>query len=165
MLQDGQQNVSGNRINTEISNDKWEGIKINGLIKKSLKWGVIVSVISIMIAPFGLSIALVEFLAPVLMPSRFVAPLLFYIFGLISPNLILEMSWLFIGIIVIFNVVVYSIFIFSILIIRERIKSIKVKLFAILLTILVFLFISGMFANLYYFIISPNKSWIFMIGA
>lgn len=126
------------------------------LIIKSLVLGFIVGAVFLGLFPLGLVIAFVEFLRPILIPGID----LIHKLGL---NLNVGGSW-FMMLGLILNGLIYSILFLSILAIRKYVVSRKIKFMAILFVILAFLAVTGMLANLYYFITSPNKSWIFMVG-
>ena len=124
------------------------------LIIKSLVLGFIVGAVFLGLSPLGLVIAFVEFLRPILIPGiDLFQPLVRNVGGSLSMMLGL-----------ILNGLIYSILFLSILAIRKYVVSRKIKFMAILFVILAFLAVTGMLANLYYFITSPNKSWIFMVG-
>ena len=122
------------------------------VIIKSLALGFIIDTVFLGIAPLGLGIAFVEFLRPILMPGIDLFRS-FYQSG--------SLPWIF-GFIL--NGLIYTILFLSISLLKKYVVNRKVKLLTILAAILTFLAITGMLTNLYSFLTSPNKSWIFRIG-
>lgn len=125
------------------------------LIMKSLALGFIVGAVLLGVAPLGLAIAFVEFIKPILAPG-------IGILQLLSQNILGSSFWIF-GLLL--NGLVYALLIFGILFIRSYAKSKKAKLAMTSLVILAFLALTGMLNDLYFLLSSPNKSWIFRIGA
>jgi hypothetical protein len=124
------------------------------LILKSLVFGFIVGAIFLGLAPFGLVFAFVEFLRPILIPG-------IDLFRPLWQNTSGSSPWI-LG--VTLNGLIYTILFLTILLIRKHVVSRKVKFLTIFFVVLVFLAITGMLTNFYYFLISPNKSWIFGVG-
>jgi hypothetical protein len=128
------------------------------LVLKSLISGLVIGTVFTIVAVFGLVSAFIEFLKPILVPR--IEPFTsFFVFlknvsGASSLIIALVRSWL-----------TYTTLILVILLIQKYVEDRKLKFFAILFVILVFLALTGMFTNLYYFLSSPNKSWIFQVGA
>ncbi len=134
---------------------KWVGsLFMTKVIIKSLVLGFIIGTVFFGLAPFGLGIAFVEFLKPILIPGID----LFRLFWQNTPG----SSPLVPGLIL--NGIIYTLLFFTILLIRKHVISIKVKFLTILFVVLSFLAVTGMFTNVYLFLTSPNKSWIFEIG-
>ena len=125
------------------------------VIIKSLVLGFIIGTVFLGIAPLGLGIAFVEFLRPILIPGIDLFRS-FYQSGSGS------LPWIF-GFIL--NGLIYTALFLSILVIQKHVVHRKVKFLMILFVSLVFLAITGMLTNFYLFFTSPNKSWIFRIGA
>ncbi len=126
------------------------------VIIKSLVLGFIIGTVFLGIAPLGLGIAFVEFLRPILIPGIDLFRS-FYQSGSGS------LPWIF-GFGFILNGLIYTILFLSISLLKKYVVNRKVKLLTILAAILTFLAITGMLTNLYSFLTSPNKSWIFRIG-
>jgi len=122
------------------------------VIIKSLVLGFIIGTVFLGIAPLGLGVAFVEFLRPILIPGIDLFRS-FYQSG--------SLPWIF-GFIL--NGLIYTILFLSFSLLKKYVVNRKVKLLTILAAILTFLAITGMLTNLYSFLTSPNKSWIFRIG-
>ena len=125
------------------------------VIIKSLVLGFIIGTVFLGIAPLGLGIALVEFLRPILIPG---IDLLRPLYQSGSGSLL----WIF-GFIL--NGLIYTALFSSIFVVRKHVVRRKVRLLMILSVSLVFLAITGMLSDLYFLFSSPDKSWIFRIGA
>ncbi len=122
---------------------------------KSLVLGFSIGTVLFGIAPLGLGIALVEFLRPTLIPG-------IDLFRLLCPSGGGSLPWIF-GFIL--NGLIYTALFLSIFAVRKHVVDRKVRLLMILSVSLVFLAITGMLTDLYFLFTSPNKSWIFRIGA
>lgn len=122
---------------------------------KSLVLGFIIGTVFLGIAPLGLGIAFVEFLRPILVPG-------IDLFRSLSQSGSGSLPWIF-GFIL--NGLIYTALFLSILVIQKHAVHRKVKFLTIVFVSLVFLAITGMLTNFYLFFTSPNKSWIFRIGA
>ena len=122
---------------------------------KSLVLGFIIGTVFLGIAPLGLGIAFVEFLRPILIPG-------IDLFRPLYQNGGGSLPWIF-GFIL--NGLIYTALFLSILVIQKHAVHRKVKFLTIVFVSLVFLAITGMLTNFYLFFTSPNKSWIFRIGA
>ncbi len=122
---------------------------------KSLVLGFIIGTLFFGIAPLGLGIALVEFLRPILIPG-------IELFRPLYPNGSGSWPWIF-GFIL--NGLIYTALFLSIFAVRKHVVDRKVRLLMILSVSLVFLAITGMLTDLYFLFTSPDKSWIFRIGA
>lgn len=122
---------------------------------KSFVSGFITGAVLLATAPLGLGIAFVEFLKPILAPAVGMLRTL-------SPNISAPFLWLFAFLL---NGLVYALLFFSIVLIRKNISGRKKKTALILMLILAFLALTGMLGNLYDFLKSPDKSWIFETGA
>ncbi len=122
---------------------------------KSLVPGFIIGTVFFGIAPLGLGIALVEFLRPILIPG-------IDLFRLLYPSGGGSLPWI-LGFIL--NGLIYTALFLSIFAVRKHVVDRKVRLVMILSVSLVFLAITGMLTDLYFLFTSPDKSWIFRIGA
>jgi len=111
------------------------------VIIKSLVLGFIIGTVFFGLAPFGLGIAFVEFLKPILILGID----LFRLFWQNTPGF----SPLVPGLIL--NGIIYTILFFTILLIRKHVISRKVKFLTILFVVLSFLAVTGMFTNVYLF--------------
>jgi len=127
------------------------------LVVKSLMLGFIIGIIFFAVFPLGLVIAFVEFLRPLLIPGHDLFKSLWQTSGFVPAS-----QWIFA---IALNGVIYTILFFSILLIKKNVTDSRMKFFVIVVVILMFFSVTGMLTNLYYFFISPNKSWIFQIGA
>ncbi len=125
------------------------------VITKSLALGFIIGTVFLGIAPLGLGIAFVEFLRPILIPG-------IDLFRPLYQSGSGSLPWIF-GFIL--NGLIYTALFLSILVIQKHVVRRKVKIVMILFVSLVFLAITGMLTNFYFFFTSPNKSWIFRIEA
>jgi len=125
------------------------------LIIKSLVFGFVIGAIFFGIAPLGLGIAFVEFLRPILIPGI----VLFQPFWQSTTGSMRLILGLFL------NGIIYTILFLSFSLIRKHVMSRKAKQLTTLLVILSFLAVTGMLTNVYLLLTSPNKSWIFQIGA
>jgi len=124
------------------------------LIIKSVVFGFVISLVFLGVVYLNLVFAFAEFLRPILIPG----------FDLLRPlwkDTSGSYPWI-LGIIL--NVLIYAFLFLSISLIRKQAVSAKVRFWAILFVVTTFLAITGMLTNLCYFLISPNKSWIFRIG-
>ncbi len=126
------------------------------VIIKSLVLGFIIGTVFLGIAPLGLGIAFVEFLRPILVPG-------IDLFRSLYQSGSGSLPWIF-GFGFILNGLIYTILFLSISLLKKYVVNRKVKLLTILAAILTFLATTGMLTNLYSFLTSPNKSWIFRIG-
>ncbi len=125
------------------------------VIIKSLVLGFVIGTVFLGIAPLGLGIAFVEFLRPILIPGLvLIRPLYQSGSGLLP--------WI-LGFIL--NGLIYTALFLSILLVQKHVVQRRVRVVMILFVSLVFLAITGMLTNLYFFFTSPNKSWILRIGA
>ena len=122
---------------------------------KSLVLGFIIGTVFFGIAPLGLGIALVEFLRPILIPGIDLFRPLYSSGGGLLP-------WIF-GFIL--NGLIYTALFFSIFVVRKHVVHRKVRFLMIFSVSLGFLAITGMLTDLYFLFTSPDKSWIFRIGA
>ncbi len=122
---------------------------------KSLVLGFMIGTVFFGIAPLGLGIALVEFMRPILIPGIDLFRPLYasgsgswpWIFGFLLNGLICTALFL------------------SIFAVRKQGVHRKARLLMILSVSPVFLAITGMLTDLYFLFTSPDKSWIFRIGA
>ncbi len=122
---------------------------------KSLVLGFIIGTVFFGIAPLGLGIALVEFLRPILIPG-------IDLFLPLYPSGGGSLPWIF-GFIL--NGLMYTALFLSIFAVRKHVVHRKVRFLMILSVSLVFLAITGMLTDLYFLFTSPDKSWIFRLGA
>ena len=127
------------------------------LVIKSLLYGFVLGIVFFAAAPLALGIAFIEFLRPILIPG----------IGLLNSfrettGSVPVSQWIFA---IALNGFIYSILFFAILFARKNISDRKTKRFAIMVIVIIFFLLTGMLANLYSFFISPNKSWIFDVGA
>lgn len=122
---------------------------------KSLVLGFMLGTVFFGIAPLGLGIAWVEFLRPILIPG-------IDLFRPLYPSGSGSLPWIF-GFIL--NGLIYTALFLSIFAVRKHVVHRKVRLLMILSVSLVFLAITGMLTDLYFLFTSPDKSWIFRIGA
>ncbi len=125
------------------------------LIIKSLVFGFMMGTLFFGIAPLGLGIAFVEFLRPILIPGVN----LFQLFWQSTSGSVSLTLGLFL------NGMIYTMLFLSFSLIRKHLTSTKAKHLASLLVALSFLAVTGMLTNTYLFLTSPDKSWIFRIGA
>lgn len=125
------------------------------LVRKSLVYGFIAGTVFFVIAPLGLAIAMIEFLRPILIPG--VA-----LFQLFWQNLTGAVG-LILGLIL--NGVVYSLLFMSFSLVAKYVTDRKAKLLTTVLVSLVFLAATGMLDNIVLLLTSPDKSWIFQVGA
>ena len=125
------------------------------VIIRSSVFGFIIGTVFLAIAPLGLGIAFVEFLRPILIPG-------IDLFRSLYPRGTGALPWIF-GLIL--NGLIYTALFLSIVVIRKHVVRRKVKFLMILFVSLVFLALTGMLTNFYVLFTSPNKSWIFRIGA
>ncbi len=121
----------------------------------SLVLGFIIGTVFLGIAPLGLGIALVEFLRPILIPG-------IDLFRPLYQSGSGSLPWIF-GFML--NGLIYTALFLSILLIQKHVVQRRVRVVMILFVSLVFLAITGMLTNFYFFFTSPDKSWIFRIGA
>ena len=124
-------------------------------MSKSLVLGFMLGTVFFGIAPLGLGIAWVEFLRPILIPG-------IDLFRPLYPSGSGSLPWIFAFIL---NGLIYTAFFFSIFVVRTHVVHRKVRLLMILSVSLVFLSVTGMLTDLYFLFTSPDKSWIFRIGA
>ena len=125
------------------------------LVSNSLIYGFIAGTVFFAIAPLGLGVALIEFFRPILMPGV-------SLFQLFWQNLAGPVGLL-LGLIL--NGVVYSLLFMSFSLVAEYVTDKKARLLTAMLVSLVFLAATGMLGNIYLLLTSPDKSWIFQIGA
>lgn len=125
------------------------------VIIRSSVLGFIIGTVFLAIAPLGLGIAFVEFLRPILIPG-------IDLFRSLYPSGTGAWPWI-LGFIL--NGLIYTALFLSILVIQKQVGHRKVKFLMISFVGLVFLALTGMLTNFYLFFTSPNKSWIFRIGA
>ena len=129
-------------------------------VLKSVVFGFMVGTICFIVAPAGLSVGLVEFLRPLLIPGIDLFP---HLFRPLLANPSGSISPLVLGLIL--NGCLYAALFLAISLIRAYVENRQVKRFALLLVILLIFAVTGMFRNVYLWLISPNKSWIFRVGA
>jgi hypothetical protein len=123
------------------------------VIIKSLVLGFIIGTVFLGVAPLGLGIALV--VRPILIPG-------IDLFRPLYQSGSGSLPWIF-GFIL--NGLIYTALFLSILVVQKHVVHRKVRLLMILSVSLVFLAITGMLTDLYFFFTSPNKFWIIRIGA
>ena len=128
------------------------------LVMKSLAFGFLIGTVFLAVAPFGLMIAFVEFLRPILIPGIDLFQPLWQHAGGVLPF----PAWIY-GLIL--NGLIYSMLCLVFLLTQKYVASKTVKCFLALFVVLLFFTVTGMLANLYWFLISPKKSFIFRIGA
>lgn len=120
-------------------------VKSNDMFKlviKSSVFGFITGTIFLGLASFGLFIAFLEVLRPILMPGiDLFQPLYRNANASLTRNIVIGF---------ILNGLIYTILFLNILMIRKHVASRKVKLMAILFVVLAFLGITGMLDNFYY---------------
>ena len=125
------------------------------LVLKSLVLGFVTGTVFLRVAPFGLVIGFVEFLRPILAPGiDLFRPLFQYVSG--------PLLWM-LGLVL--NGLVYTMLFLVIFLARKSVSSRGAKLLTTLLVLLVFLALTGMLTNLHSWLTSPNKGWIFQVGA
>jgi hypothetical protein len=125
---------------------------------KPLIFGFFTGVLLLPVAILGLVVAFIEFLRPVLMPGIELLRAL--------PEGILQsfpIGLLIAG--VVLNGIIYALLFFLISLVQGNITNKGMKVAAITLVILGFLTATGMVVNFLDFLASPNKSWIFEVGA
>lgn len=125
------------------------------LIRQALIYGFVTGTLLFVIAPLGLGIAMIEFLRPILVPGIG----LLQLFWQSPAGAVVLVSGL------LLNGVIYSMLFLSISLLREQAFSRNTKLLTAVLVTLVFLAATGMLTNIYLLLVSPDKSWIFQIGA
>lgn len=121
----------------------------------SLAYGFVAGIVFFALAPLGLGIAMIEFLRPLLIPG--VA--LFQLFW----RDLTGAAGLILGLVL--NGMIYSILFLSFALVRKHITSRNGKLLTVVVVCLVFLAATGMLNNIYLLLTSPDKSWIFQVGA
>lgn len=123
--------------------------------RKPLVYGFVVGVLFFVLAPLGLGIAIIQFLRPILIPG--VA-----LFQLFLRDFTGAMG-LILGLVL--NGVIYSMLLLSFALVRKHIASRNGKFLTTAVVCLVFLAATGMLTNIYLLLTSPDKSWIFQVGA
>ena len=120
---------------------------------KPLIYGFITGVLLVFIATLGLAIGVVAFLRPLLSPGT--EMIRGYAQSIPAP--------LIVGILL--NGVIYAI-VFSLIASTKKFAENKTaRIIFIVLIIIVFVILTGMMSNLFDFLVSPDKSWIFNVGA
>lgn len=125
---------------------------------KPLIFGFLTGIALVFVSVLGLVVAFIEFLQPVLTPgTEFLRALPE---GFLQSFLI---SLLIAGILL--NGIIYAVLFFVISLAQRNTHNKGIKVAAIALVILIFLTVSGMVADFLAFLASPDKSWIFEVGA
>ena len=125
------------------------------LIIKSLVFGFVTGTLFFGIAPLGLGIAFVEFLRPILIPGV----------NLFQPFWQSTSGSMSLALGLFLNGIIYAMLFLSFSLIRKHVTNKKAKHLASFLLALSFLAVTGMLTNTYLLLTSPDKSWIFRIGA
>lgn len=130
------------------------------LVIQSVVFGFMIGMVFFVVAPAGLSVGLVEFLRPLLIPGIDLFP---HLFRPLLANPSGSINPLVLGLIL--NGLIYAALFLTISLIRTHVASRRMRRFALLLVILLFFAVTGMLRNVYSWLTSPNKSWIFRSGA
>jgi uncharacterized membrane protein YciS (DUF1049 family) len=128
---------------------------ISKLLTRSLLLGFGLGALLLALSTLGLVIAFLEFLRPVLIPGVNLTTA--WLSTSSTSNLILAGFAM--------NGTIFSILLFCLMIIRQKIEDKNKKTVASLAVVLGFLLLTGMLPDIYSYIISPDKSWIFRVGA